>query len=80
MKPLRPSEIRGNWATLLTPWNEDDSLDARRLGTELDALIAAQVDGIYSHGTASEFHAQTEDEFDRVCQLLADKCHAAGMP
>ena len=73
MKPLKADEIRGNWATLLSPWNDDDSLDLRRLGAEIDALIAMNVDGIYSHGTAGEFHAQTEGEFDQVCELLANK-------
>jgi dihydrodipicolinate synthase/N-acetylneuraminate lyase len=80
MHPLDSSTIRGNWATLLTPWNDDESLDLQRLAFQIDTLIAMQVDGIYSHGTAGEFHAQTEDEFDRVCRLLADKCNAAGMP
>jgi dihydrodipicolinate synthase/N-acetylneuraminate lyase len=80
MKPLEASEIRGNWATLLIAWKDDESLDLRRVGAEIDALVAMKVDGIYSNGTAGEFHAQTETEFDLVSELLADKCHAAGMP
>ena len=80
MKALTSSGIRGNWATLLSPWNADDSLDCGRLAAEIDALIAMRVDGIYSNGTAGEFHAQTEAEFDRISQCLADKCNAAGMP
>ena len=51
-----------------------------RLGTEIDVLIAAEVDGIYSNGTAGEFHNQTEAEFDAIQQLLAQSCRAAGMP
>ena len=27
MKAMRASEIRGNWATLLSAWNDDDSLE-----------------------------------------------------
>ena len=80
MRVLLPSEIRGNWATLLSAWNSDDSLDLGRVGAEIDALIRAGVDGIYSHGTAGEFHAQTEEEFDRVAACLAEKCETAGMP
>lgn len=80
MKPLKPHEIRGNWATLLLAWNDDDKLDLGRIDSVLDALIEMQVDGIYSNGTAGEFHAQTEAEFDRVSQLLAEKCNAANMP
>ena len=79
MKPLAAHEIRGNWATLLSVWNDDGSLDLGRIGVEIDALIDAGVDGIYSNGTAGEFHAQTEDEFEAISRLLAEKCHAANM-
>ena len=80
MKPLISQDIRGNWATLLLAWNRDDSLDLDRVGGEIDCLIATGVDGIYSCGTAGEFHTLTEDEFDAVSALLAAKCAAAGMP
>ena len=81
MEVLMTSEsCRGNWGTLLLPINDDESIDYRRLSDEIDALVAAGVDGIYSNGTAGEFHTQNEDEFDRVNQLLARKCAGAGMP
>ena len=80
MKPLTFDQIRGNWATLLSAWNADGSLDLGRLAAEIDALIALRVDGIYSNGTAGEFHTQTETEFDRISECLAVKCNAGGMP
>jgi dihydrodipicolinate synthase/N-acetylneuraminate lyase len=73
-------QIRGNWATLLLPINDDDSIDFARLAAEIDYLVAAGVDGIYSNGTAGEFHNQTESEFDAIQHLLAERCVAAGMP
>ena len=79
MKPLSPDQIRGNWATLLSAWNADDSLDLGCVAAEIDALIAMRVDGIYSNGTAGEFHTQTEAEFDQISECLAGKCNAAGM-
>ena len=79
MKPLTSDHIRGNWATLITAWNADDSLDLGRVAAEIDTLIRMRVDGIYSNGTAGEFHTQTEDEFDRISQCLAEKCNGAGM-
>lgn len=75
----RWGRIRGNWATLLLPIAEDDSIDLSRLADELDVLIGAGVDGIYSNGTAGEFHNQTEAEFEAIQQVLAEKCRAAGM-
>lgn len=80
MKPLTAAEIRGNWATLLLPLNADDSIDYGLLGDEIDRFIAAGVDGIYSNGSAGEFYAQTEDEFDRISTLLAEKCERARRP
>jgi dihydrodipicolinate synthase/N-acetylneuraminate lyase len=80
MKPLAASEIHGNWATLLLPINDDDSIDFARLADEIDAIVTAKVNGVYSNGTAGEFYAQTEDEFDRVSELLANRCEAAKLP
>jgi dihydrodipicolinate synthase/N-acetylneuraminate lyase len=77
---LTRENLRGNWGTLLLPVNDDDSIDYTRLADKLDCLIAAGVSGIYSNGTAGEFHNQTEQEFDTIQLLMADKCRAAGMP
>jgi dihydrodipicolinate synthase/N-acetylneuraminate lyase len=72
--------LRGNWATLLLPIAPDDGIDFGGLGEEIDILIADGVDGIYSNGTAGEFHNQTEAEYEAIQALLAEKCRAAGMP
>lgn len=80
MIPLTSNQIYGNWGTVLLPINEDDSIDFIKLAEEIDILISMQVSGIYSNGTAGEFYNQTEEEFDKISLLLADKCNAAGMP
>ncbi|WFU11332.1 dihydrodipicolinate synthase family protein (plasmid) [Rhizobium sp. CB3090] len=71
--------IAGNWASLLLPIGADDDIEFAKLGEEIDILIAAGVDGIYSNGTAGEFHSQTEGEFDRIQLMLAQRCVKAGM-
>ncbi|MGO4125970.1 dihydrodipicolinate synthase family protein [Inquilinus sp. YAF38] len=75
----RNAVLRGNWATLLLPIAADESIDFGRLAEEIDLLVAAQVDGIYSNGTAGELHNQTEAEYAAIQALLAEKCRAAGM-
>ncbi|KGM36025.1 dihydrodipicolinate synthase family protein [Inquilinus limosus] len=72
--------LHGNWATLLLPIAADESIDSGRLAEEIDLLVAARVDGIYSNGTAGELHNQTEAEYAAIQTLLAEKCRAAGMP
>ena len=76
---MRADEIRGNWATLLLAWKNDDSMDLARVADEIDILISMNVDGVYANGTAGEFHALTEDEFDSVADLLASKCERSAM-
>jgi dihydrodipicolinate synthase/N-acetylneuraminate lyase len=80
MQPLSAAQIRGNWATLLLPIQSDESIDFVQLEEEIDYLLEAKVDGIYSNGSAGEFYTQTEAEFDRVSQTLAERCERAGMP
>lgn len=80
MKPATSSGIRGTWGTLLLPIDSDESIAWTRLSDEIDRLIKAGVDGIYSNGTACEFYSQSEEEFDRIQQTLAEKCEPAGMP
>ncbi len=80
MNPLSASAIRGNWATLLLPIQPDDTIDFTLLAGEIDHFIGAKVSGIYSNGTAGEFHTQTETEFDQISTVLAEKCTRAHMP
>lgn len=80
MRSPASERIFGNWATLLLPITAADQIDYGLLSTEIDRFIAAGVNGIYSNGTAGEFHTQTEAEFDRVNALLAEKCHHAKHP
>jgi 4-hydroxy-tetrahydrodipicolinate synthase len=79
MERLTANTLKGNWATLLLPIREDESIAYDLLAQEIDKLIAFGVDGIYSNGSAGEFHNQTEAEFDRINALLAEKCTKASM-
>src|SRR5690606_37788365 len=74
------NRIRGTWCTLLLPLKADDSIDFERLEVQIEALIAFGVSGIYATGTAAECYSQSEDDFDRISQLLAERCKAAAMP
>jgi 4-hydroxy-tetrahydrodipicolinate synthase len=80
VEPLARHQIAGTWGTLLLPIAADDAILWDRLAEEIDVLTAAGVDGIYSNGTAGEFYTESEDEFDRVQEMLAACSERAGMP
>ncbi|RAV29542.1 dihydrodipicolinate synthase family protein [Sinomicrobium soli] len=80
MQHKRQHDIFGNWATLLLPVNKDNGIDWYALEEEIDLLIDAKSNGIYSNGTAGEFYNQTESEFDRIQLILSEKCLKKNIP
>ncbi|GGG87193.1 dihydrodipicolinate synthase family protein [Parapedobacter pyrenivorans] len=80
MAPLTMDKLKGNWATLLLSLTPSAAIDWDLLAHEVDYLIGAGVDGIYSNGTAGEFYNLEEEEIRRVNEILAQKCQVVGMP
>lgn len=80
MIPLTAERLRGNWATLLLPVQSDDRIDFALLADELEQFVTARVSGVYSNGSAGEFYTQSEEEFDRIQALVAERCERAGVP
>ena len=78
--PLARTDLRGVWAAVLLPLSPDDSIDLGRLADELAALLDARPSGIYTCGTAGEFHALDENEFDQVTAAVAAACARRGAP
>lgn len=80
MEVLDKKSLVGTWGTLLLPIEKNDTINYSILAEEIDYLIEAQLEGIYSNGTAGEFHNQNEKEFDRINEILAEKCNQASCP
>jgi dihydrodipicolinate synthase/N-acetylneuraminate lyase len=80
MKAINYREIAGNWASLLLATGKDGTIDYKKLGDEIDILIASDPNGIYSNGTAGEFYTLTEKEFEKTSMLLAAKCNSSKTP
>lgn len=70
---------RGIWGTALLAIGNDGDIDWSATRETLASLCASGVDGVYSNGTACEFHCQTEDEFDRLSALVAEEADRAGL-
>ncbi|WP_028922511.1 dihydrodipicolinate synthase family protein [Pseudonocardia acaciae] len=80
MQPLTPRGLRGVWASVLLPVRADEGIDMDRLAVAVDRLVAAGVHGVYTNGTAGEFHTLSDAEYDAVHELVAAACTAAGVP
>ncbi|HEX6357949.1 dihydrodipicolinate synthase family protein [Actinophytocola sp.] len=77
---MGPTDLRGVWATVLLPLEANDDIDFGRLEAEVDVLLTTGVHGIYTNGSAGEFHTLGDAEYDRLHDLVATRCRAAGMP
>lgn len=77
---MQAHDLKGTWGTVLLPINEDDSIDFERLEQELDYLIHSGLAGLYTNGTAGEFHTQSEAEFLEISQRVASLCKAEKFP
>lgn len=60
--------------------DDGGSIDWIATRETITSLCAAGVAGIYSNGTACEFHCQTEAEFDRLTELVADVAGQSNTP
>jgi dihydrodipicolinate synthase/N-acetylneuraminate lyase len=80
MRPLSAATLHGVWGTVLLPLEADGSIGWERLKHEIELLVASDLDGVYAHGTAGEFHTLDEADFERVSRLLAVACTRARRP
>jgi dihydrodipicolinate synthase/N-acetylneuraminate lyase len=77
---LTSTQLRGTWGTLLLALGDDDAIDWERTAAAAEVLVTAGLDGVYANGTAGEFHSLSEDEYDRVNVLLAQRCERHQVP
>lgn len=80
MRPLSADEIIGVWASPLLPVGSDNKPDIDAVVPQIEIFARAGVDGVYTHGTAAEFHGQSEAEFRRFASLTAETCGRLSLP
>lgn len=79
MVPETPA-IAGVWATVLLRIAEAGTIDLSAITDQIDAYAEAGCDGVYSGGTAAEFHTLCEPDFRAVSRATAEAARAAGLP
>lgn len=83
MQALNSGDLTGIWSTVLLPiepGGTGEEIDFDRVAATLDAVLRSGVHGVYTNGTAGEFHTLSEAEYDRLHELVARRCAAAGVP
>ncbi|MFN3226038.1 MAG: dihydrodipicolinate synthase family protein [Hyphomicrobiales bacterium] len=74
------SAFHGVWTTVLCPVNASGQVDLSAIDSQVAAYAAAKCDGVYTGGTAAEFHSQSDNEFQAMSECLASSARAHGLP
>lgn len=77
---LSAQTLKGIWGAVLLPVGRAGGIEWAALNEQLSALRESGVHGVYTNGTAGEFHSQTEEEFDRLSETVAIFCRATALP
>jgi len=61
----------GIWGAVLLSVSRHGSIDWNATSAHVSALCESSVNGIYTNGTAGEFHNQTDEEYLQLTELVA---------
>lgn len=74
-----PDDIRGVWATILCRLDEHGRPDLSAIDEQVAVFAASGCNGVYSGGTASEIHTQTDAQFKAISMEFATAARAHGV-
>lgn len=77
---LTRHSLNGVWCALITPWNDLDEVDLRRLVKEVRGYAGTGVHGVYTGGTTGEFYTQDDATYGRITEVVVTEGHAIGLP
>lgn len=70
---MKTSDIRGIIPPILTPMNEDESLNQEELRRQTERLLAGGVHGLFSFGTNGEGYILSEQEKYQILEVMVDQ-------
>ncbi|NGM68060.1 dihydrodipicolinate synthase family protein [Natronolimnobius sp. AArcel1] len=65
--------LAGITCPVVTPFNEDESIDDDALRTLVDSLQSAGIDAVFPNGTTGEFASLSPDERRRILEIVVDE-------
>jgi len=66
-------EVKGIICPIITPMNEDESINEAELRNQVNRLIDAGIHGIFAFGTNGEAYILTEKEKEHVLSVIVDE-------
>ncbi len=70
---MKNVEIKGIIPPILTPMNEDESLNLDELRNQIERLLAGGVHGLFAFGTNGEGYILSEEEKYQVLEVMVDQ-------
>lgn len=68
---LTRENLKGVWAAVPTPWNEEEKFDEAIFRENVVRLCEAGVHGVYTTGSTGEFYALDFEEFKRMVDAFS---------
>lgn len=70
---MKPTELKGIISPILTPMNEDETLNLEELRVQVDRMIDNGIHGIFPFGTNGEGYILTAEEKKLVVETVVDQ-------
>jgi 4-hydroxy-tetrahydrodipicolinate synthase len=70
---MKNVKIGGVISTVVTPFNEDDTLNEEMLRKEVSYLVNSGIDGICACGSTGEGHTLSIKESARICEIVVEE-------
>ncbi|MGG5315085.1 4-hydroxy-tetrahydrodipicolinate synthase [Enterococcus sp. AZ072] len=72
---MKTTELKGIISPILTPMNEDETLNLEELRTQVERMIENGIHGIFPFGTNGEGYILTADEKKSVVETVVDQAN-----
>ena len=80
MSKLTAETLRGIWAGVTMPWDENYRFDEETYAKNIERAVQEKIHGVYTTGSTGEFYAIDFDEFQRMVNIETEICGKVDMP
>ncbi|MFZ4451783.1 dihydrodipicolinate synthase family protein [Salibacterium aidingense] len=70
---MKHEKVQGIISTIVTPFNDDDTINESMLRKEVQYLLTTDIDGICACGSTGEGHTLSAEESAKVCKIVVEE-------